>query len=246
MKVIAVIPARFNATRFPGKPLADLNGKPMIQWVHEATRKARGIDEVIVATDDERIQKAVLAFGGNCLMTSPLLVSGTDRVAAVAEQTNGDIYINVQGDEPLIEPSVLEAGLALVKSGAFEMASVMSPLKSHGELENRTVVKALADKSGKALYFSRFPIPYSRVEPPPVANLVCRRHLGLYVYKKETLLRLKNLPPSPIELGESLEQLRALDNGISIGLALAASTSIGVDTPADLEEVKRILQARKS
>lgn len=244
MKAIAVIPARYSATRFPGKPLADLRGKPMVQWVYEGARRAKGIDQVIVATDDKRIFDAVKAFGGAALMTSDTLLSGTDRVAAVAEVTDADIYLNVQGDEPLIEAGAIEGALALVKDGRFTMSSAMTRLKSHGELENRTVVKALADRSGKAIYFSRYPIPYSRVAPPPVEQLACFRHLGLYVYRKDILKRLTTLPPSPLELGESLEQLRALDNGIAIGLAVVESVSIGVDTPEDLETVKAILAAR--
>lgn len=241
MKVIAVIPARYQATRLPGKPLADIHGKPMIQWVYEGAKGAHGIDEVVVATDDDRILEAVAKFGGKGTLTSSDLTSGTDRVAAVAVASDADIYINVQGDEPLIEPRTIEGALDLVRSGRFAMASAMTRLNSHGELENRSVVKAIVDNTDRALYFSRYPIPYSRMAPPAPEKLACFRHLGLYVYRRETLLKLRSLPPSPLELGESLEQLRALENGIAIGLALVESRSVGVDTPEDLESVRRTI-----
>ena len=162
MKTIAVIPARFGASRLPGKPLALIHGKPMIQWVYESTCKAQGVDEVWIATDDQRVLDSVSGFGGKALMTSSALASGTDRVAAVADQIPGDVYINVQGDEPLIEPKTIEAALKLVTTGGFQMSSVMTRLKNKQELENLSVVKALVDKNGRAIYFSRYPIPYSR------------------------------------------------------------------------------------
>jgi len=243
MKVIAVIPARFAATRLPGKPLADICGKPMVQWVYERAAKAKGIDAVYVATDDRRIQAAVESFGGKCLLTAPELPSGTDRVAAVADEVEGDIFLNVQGDEPLIEPATIEAGLALVTSGKFPMASVMTRLNSAAELENRSVVKAIVDKDNRAIYFSRYPIPYSRIEPPTSVEDYCPyRHLGLYVYKRDTLMKIRSLPPCPLEKGESLEQLRALFHGIPIGLAEAVSVSIGVDTQEDLETVRSLVK----
>lgn len=245
MKTIAVIPARFAATRLPGKPLADIHGKPMVQWVYEGAAKARGITQVVVATDDPRIFAAVEAFGGTAVMTSNTLTSGTDRVAAVADKMPADIYINVQGDEPLIEPSTIEAALELITEGDFEMSSVMTPLRSKEELESPAVVKAIADRRGRALYFSRYPIPYSRGPlPEDPAKWACYRHLGLYVYRRATLLKLRELPPSPIELGESLEQLRAMDNGIGIGLSVVASVSIGVDIPEDLDKVRKIVAER--
>lgn len=242
MKTIAVIPARYGAARLPGKPLAMINGKPMIQWVYESARKAQGIDEVWVATDDQRILDSVEAFGGKAIMTSPHLTSGTDRVAAVADEKPADIYINVQGDEPLIEPRTIEAALELVLSGGFEMSSVMTRLKSRQELDSLAVVKALADNKGKAIYFSRYPIPYSR-NPAPHSpeDWACYRHLGLYVYRRATLMRLRELEPSKIEVGESLEQLRAMENGIGIGLAVVDSISMGVDIPEDLETVRKLI-----
>lgn len=241
MKTIAVIPARYGASRLPGKPLALIHGKPMIQWVYESTCKARGVDEVWIATDDQRILDSVSSFGGKALMTSSTLASGTDRVAAVADQIPGDVYINVQGDEPLIEPKTIEAALKLVTQGSFQMSSAMTRLKSKQELENLSVVKALVDRNGKAIYFSRYPIPYSRnPAPQTLSDWACFRHLGLYCYRRETLMQIRKLEPSKIEVGESLEQLRAMENGISIGLALVESVSVGVDTPEDLEMVKKL------
>lgn len=244
MKIIAVIPARYAATRLPGKPLADILGKPMVQWVYERAAKARGIDAVYVATDDARIETAVRAFGGNCLLTSPDLQSGTDRVAAVADEVPGDIFLNVQGDEPLIEPLTIEKTLELVRSGKFPLGSAMTPLKSREELENRSVVKVLTDCDDRAIYFSRFPIPYGRMEPPDSAReYVPFRHLGLYVYRRETLEKFRALPPCPLEKAESLEQLRALYHGIPIGLATVESRSIGVDTPEDLAAIRTLAQS---
>ncbi len=247
MRKIAVIPARYGATRLPGKPLLEIQGRPMIQWVYEATSKARGLDDVIVATDDFRIQKAVQGFGGNAIMTEANLKSGTDRVAAVADEIPADIYINVQGDEPLMEPATIEKALSLVESGPFEMSSVVTPLKNRQELDSLSTVKAIMDKKGRALYFSRYPIPYSRnAAPHSPKEWACYRHLGLYVYRKNTLMRIRELEPSPLELGESLEQLRALENGIEIGLGLVNSISMGVDVPEDLETVRSLLEEETS
>jgi len=214
----------------------------MIQWVYESASKARGIDEVWIATDDQRILDSAGAFGGKAIMPSPHLTSGTVRVAAVADEKPADIYINIQGDEPLIEPSTIEAALELVLSGGFEMSSVMTRLKSRQELDSLAVVKALADKKGRAIYFSRYPIPYSRnAAPHSPEDWACFRHLGLYVYRRATLMRLRELDPSKIEVGESLEQLRAMENGIGIGLAVVDSISMGVDIPEDLETVRKLV-----
>jgi 3-deoxy-manno-octulosonate cytidylyltransferase (CMP-KDO synthetase) len=241
MRVVAVIPARFGSTRFPGKPLAKIHDKPMIQWVYERASRARGVDLTVVATDDERISRAVAEFGGKVIMTASDIASGTDRVAAVADQEKADIYLNVQGDEPMIEPAGIERGLDLVRSGRFSMGTVMTPLKTRAELEERSIVKVLVDKTGRAIYFSRYPIPYSRIEAP-VSGFAGFRHIGLYVYTRETLMRLRSLAVTEIERGESLEQLRALQDGIAIGCAEVDFVSIGVDTPEDLEKVKRELK----
>lgn len=214
----------------------------MVQWVYERASLAKGVFKTVVATDDDRISDAVRNFGGEVVMTSPEIQSGTDRVRAVAEQISADIYVNVQGDEPLIDALAIEAAIDLVSSGKFLMSTVMTPLKELEELTNPSVVKVLADRQGRALYFSRLPIPYSRGEiPTDVTQFVCQRHIGLYVFKRELLERWPNLPPSRLEKGEILEQLRALEDGISIGIVQVGMTSIGVDTPEDLEKVRQIL-----
>jgi 3-deoxy-manno-octulosonate cytidylyltransferase (CMP-KDO synthetase) len=242
-KVIAVIPSRYASTRLPEKPLADIHGKPMVQWVYERAAQARGVDAVYVATDDERIASAVKKFGGNVVMTSPEINSGTDRVAAVADQVTGDVFINVQGDEPLMDPKAIEAGVELVTSGRFPMATVMTPLTTREELNEPSVVKVIADQTGRSIYFSRHPIPYSRGEVPRDGEqFACMRHVGLYIYTRETLMRFRSLPPTALEKAEVLEQLRALDAGIPIGITEVNFLSIGVDTPADLERVRAILK----
>lgn len=246
MKVVGLIPARYAATRLPGKPLSEINGKPMVQWVYEKASQAESLNEVWVATDDERILKAVEAFGGRAVMTSKELTSGTDRIAQAADQIGADVYVNIQGDEPMMDPHGIDLATALVVSGRFQMASLMTPLKTQQDLENPTVVKVITDASARAIYFSRFPIPYSRHSPietgdMPGGEFACKRHVGLYVYTREVLFKFRSLPPSKLEKGEMLEQLRALANGISIGMAEADFESIGVDTPEDLERVRSIL-----
>jgi 3-deoxy-manno-octulosonate cytidylyltransferase (CMP-KDO synthetase) len=244
LKVATVIPARFAAQRLPGKPLADILGKPMIQHVFERAAQARGIALTGVATDDERIARAVEGFGGKVWMTSPDLQSGTDRVAAVARMNPEiDIFVNVQGDEPLMEPAAIEAAVELVASGRFELSTVMTPMRDGADLSNPAVVKVISDDHGRAIYFSRHPIPYSRKPSPDAGEpFVCRRHVGLYVYRRETLLKFSGLPPCAMERAESLEQLRALQAGIPIGIAEVDFTSIGVDTPEELEKVRSILR----
>jgi 3-deoxy-manno-octulosonate cytidylyltransferase (CMP-KDO synthetase) len=241
--VIAVIPARYASTRLPAKILVDIHGKPMIQWVYERAKLARGIDQVVVATDDARILTVVDQFGGKAVMTSVDLQSGTDRVAAVADQVPGDIFVNVQGDEPLMDPRAIEEAVELVRSGRFTMSTVMSPLRTEAELNDPSVVKVISDRLGRAIYFSRHPIPYSRgARPEAGASYVCRRHVGLYVYDRPTLMRFRSLPVSALEKAEVLEQLRALADGIAIGITEVDFVSIGVDTPEDLERVRQVLR----
>ena len=245
MNVVAVIPARFGAQRLPGKPLADLLGKPMIQWVYEGARRARTPSQFIIATDDPRIEAAARAFGARVVMTSSDIQSGTDRVAAVADQVPADVYVNVQGDEPLIEGEIIDRAVELVTSGRFRMSTLMTPLRSLEELRNPAVVKVISDLQSRALYFSRHPIPYSRISEPPAGQpFISRRHLGLYVYTRDLLRDLRKVPPCDLERAESLEQLRALEQGVAIGIAEVQSQSIGVDVPEDLEEVRKLLKAR--
>ena len=245
MKVVAVIPARYASTRLHAKPLADIHGKPMIQWVYERVKKARGLDLVIIATDDERIAEPCRKFGAEVMMTDPQLPSGTDRVAAVADRVAGDVFVNVQGDEPLIETVAIDRAIELVTSGRYPMGTVMAPLKTDEELHTAAVVKVVADRRGRALYFSRHPIPYSRKPKPELGeSYACRRHVGLYAYTRDTLFRIRSLSPSSLEKGESLEQLRAMEDGIPIGIAEVVFNSIGVDTPEELEKVRAILYGK--
>jgi 3-deoxy-manno-octulosonate cytidylyltransferase (CMP-KDO synthetase) len=240
--VVAVIPARYASTRFPGKPLVDIHGKPMVQWVYERARRAKGVTRVVVATDDARIEKAVQTFGGEVMMTSPDHATGTDRLAEVADRAKAEVYVNVQGDEPMIEPAAIERAVELVTSKRFPMATVMTRLKTSNELHDPSVVKVIADKAGRAIYFSRLPIPYSRgAEPASAQEYACLRHVGLYVYDHATLMRFRALKPAALEQGEVLEQLRAIADGIPIGIAEVNFASIGVDTPEDLEKVRRLL-----
>ncbi len=237
-RVITVIPARYGSTRLPAKPLALIAGKPMIQHVYERAAKARGVAETWVATDHVEIERVVQGFGGRVKMTSPDLASGTDRVAAVADAVDGDVFVNVQGDEPLMAARAVELAVDLVVSGRFPMSTIMTPLRDARELDDPSVVKVLADKMDRAIYFSRHPIPYSRGARPSAGTFACHRHVGLYVYTRETLARFRKLPPSPIEQGEVLEQLRALEAGIPIGIVEHDFVSLGVDTPEDLKRVE--------
>lgn len=249
MSTCIVIPARLGSTRLPEKALADIHGKPMVQWVYEKAKKVRGVDEVWVATDHERIVKAVEKAGGQAVMTPESLQSGTDRVAFVAEKfmkergaKAPEIFINVQGDEPTLDPVSVERSLELVKSGRFTMATPAANLLSVESFKNPNVVKALVAKDSRAVYFSRFPIPFSRGELPEDFSLSSvRHHLGVYVYTTETLLKFASLERSPWEAAESLEQLRALYHGIPIGVAFADRATTGVDTQEDLDSVRKIL-----
>jgi 3-deoxy-manno-octulosonate cytidylyltransferase (CMP-KDO synthetase) len=242
MMVVAVIPARYGSTRLPAKPLADICGKPMIQWVYEKAKQSMLCTRVCVATDDERVASVVRAFGGEVIMTSPDIQSGTDRMAAVAAQIPGDIFVNVQGDEPLIDGEAIDLAIEPVMKGKFDLTSLRVPVKSIEDLENKNVVKVICDDHNRALYFSRYPIPYSRVTPDLAkAPFLCSQHVGIYVYRRDVLAKVSALPPTDLERAESLEQLRAMKAGISIGVFLANFDSVGVDTIEDLEKVRRIL-----
>jgi 3-deoxy-manno-octulosonate cytidylyltransferase (CMP-KDO synthetase) len=245
MRVLAVIPARYASVRLPAKPLADIHGKPMIQWVYERAKASSAVDRVVVATDDERIAKAVRGFGGEAMMTSSEIQSGTDRVAAVADEIDADVYVNIQGDEPLMATEAITAAVELVTSKRFVMGTAMTPMTDPDDLSNVAVVKVIADRLDRAIYFSRHPIPYSRGEAPKAGGeFACRRHVGLYTYTKECLFRIRSLPQSLWEKGEMLEQLRAMEDGISIGIREVDFLSIGVDTPEELEKVRKILDKR--
>ncbi|OYT72069.1 MAG: 3-deoxy-manno-octulosonate cytidylyltransferase [Chloracidobacterium sp. CP2_5A] len=237
--VVAVIPARYGASRLPGKPLIDLGGQPMIQRVYARARQAPGIARVIVATDDRRIAAAVEGFGGEVWMTRADHASGTDRVAEVAAKLDASLIVNVQGDEPLIAPDTIAAALAPFETDeTLPMATTCEPLDP-ADAANPSVVKVVCDAHGCALYFSRALIPYPR--QPAAARALWRKHTGLYVYRRESLLRLTALPPASLEVAEGLEQLRALAWGLRIRVVEAARGAPGVDTPDDVERVRRQL-----
>jgi 3-deoxy-manno-octulosonate cytidylyltransferase (CMP-KDO synthetase) len=257
VKTLAVLPSRFASTRFPGKPLALIAGRPMIQWVWEAARAAEGVDRVIVATDDERIRQAVEAFGGEARMTDPDLPSGTDRVAAVLEGLAEpfETVLNIQGDEPAIHPETIAAVVRLMaEDPGLDMGTASCAFADADEVFNPNAVKVVVDDRKRALYFSRSPIPYLRNSKafspdfrPWMApdQLGCfRRHLGIYAYRPQALRRFTQLPPHPLERLEMLEQLRALAAGMAIGVAVSPFPSLGVDTPADVAPVEAALLAR--
>ena len=249
MKVIGVIPSRFGSTRFPGKPLAMIEGKPLIYWVVEQCKKTRSPSDVIVATDDDRIADAVKKFC-RVEMTSIHHPSGTDRVEEVVKRSDADAAINIQGDEPLIAPEVIDAVADLIQKGREKMATAATLIKNNEEYENPNVVKVVLDVHDRALYFSRRTIPYCRdfagqsIEKQR-ESFPFLKHLGIYGYRRETLKRLVRLPVSSLERAEKLEQLRALENGIHIAVAKVAYESIGVDTPEDIARVERILKLNR-
>jgi 3-deoxy-manno-octulosonate cytidylyltransferase (CMP-KDO synthetase) len=243
LRVVGIIPARYASTRFEGKPLADLAGKPMIQHVYERSRRAACLDDLLVATDDERIFQAVRSFGGKAVMTSPDHATGTDRLAEVCESLDADIVINVQGDEPLIEPAAIQqAARPLIADSSIVMGTLMNEIASEEELLNPNVVKVVVDKDGFALYFSRSPLPYPR--PGTWGQATYYRHIGLYVYRREFLMTYAILPQTQLEKQEKLEQLRALEHGYRIRVVLTEHRSIGVDTPEDLERVRALLAGK--
>ena len=241
--VLALIPARFHSTRLPGKILADIAGKPMIEHVYRRAAAASRVHAVIVATDDDRIVSAVESFGGAALLTSPDHVSGTDRIAEIVSQLPCRCVVNVQGDEPLIEPATLDAAIEpMLADSTLEMSTISRPFGSVSEFNNPNVVKVVTNASGDALYFSRAPIPASGPSgSQAVVPTSARAHVGLYVYRRETLLRLAALPPAPLELEESLEQLRALAHGIRIRVVDTRHIAAGVDTPDDLARVRSMM-----
>jgi 3-deoxy-manno-octulosonate cytidylyltransferase (CMP-KDO synthetase) len=241
--VVAIVPARYQSTRLPAKALADIAGRPMIEHVCRRAADARLVDAVIVATDDERIARVVEAFGGTPWMTRPDHATGTDRIAEVAAALPCRIVVNVQGDEPLMDPSVVDAVVRpLLENPEGEMATAGRPLRDAGEFANPNVVKVVRDVTGRALYFSRAPVPWHR-DAPDVAPAMARVHLGIYAYRRDVLLRVASLPPVAIERVEALEQLRALAHGIGIHVVETEHYSIGVDTPDDLARVRERLLA---
>ena len=249
MKISAVIPARYGSTRFEGKPLADILGKPMIQYVYEGVRRSKWIDEVIVATDDQRIAEAVKSFGGKAVMTSSTHFTGTDRVAEVAKKLKSEIIVNVQGDEPLIKGNVIDKAIRpLIVDDTLQMSTLMTRIVEVRDWLNPHIVKVVVDQKNFALYFSRSPIPFprdlqiGRLESNPFGtsrSLPQRvfKHIGVYVFRRKFLLHFSRMKPTPLEKLEKLEQLRALENGYPIKVNLVDYEPLSVDTPEDLQKV---------
>lgn len=249
MKISAIIPARYGSARFEGKPLADILGKPMIQYVYEGVLQSKLIDEAIVATDDQRILETVNSFGGKAVMTSPTHSTGTDRVAEVAKTLKSGIIVNIQGDEPLIKGSVIDKAIRpLLLDETLHMSTLMTRIEEVKDWLNPHIVKVVVDQKDFALYFSRSPIPFprdlniGRLESHPFGTnrplpRMVFKHIGVYVFRRKFLLNFPNMKPTPLEKLEKLEQLRALENGYKIKVTPVDYEPICVDTPEDLQKV---------
>lgn len=251
MTIVAIIPVRYDSTRFPGKPLAKIGGKPMIQHVYENASKVNGLDRVLVATDDRRILETVKGFGGEATLTSKRHATGTDRLAEVVKKIKADWVVNVQGDLPFVRPQTISKALrAICRSRSIPMVTVRTPIYQEQEWFNPNVVKVVTDSKGFALYFSRAPLPYIQsIKKPaqrPAQVRRCRiwgyRHVGIYVYRRDFLAKFSRLPASPLERTEQLEQLRALERGYSIRVMDVNEPSVEVDTPEDLEKAEDYLK----
>lgn len=238
-----IIPARYASSRFPGKSLAPISGKPMIEHVYERAKNSKLARRVIVATDDKRIADVVEAFGGQWLMTSDKHNTGTDRLSEVADiLKDTEIIANVQGDEPLINADSIDSAIApLLDDETVEMSTIAYPIKDKDLIQDPGIVKVVVDQNGFALYFSRYPIPYYR-DDADCETKERLGHAGLYVYRKTTLKKLAALPQTPLELKEKLEQLRALENGIRIKVVVKAHTSPGVDVPEDVSKIEALMK----
>jgi len=252
--IIAVIPARYGSTRFPGKALALIKDKPMIRWVYERTQRSRLVDRVVVATDDERIRQVITAFGGDAVMTSPEHPTGTDRVSEVAEKLDCDIVVNVQGDEPLIHPEMIDQAISpFLDDASIPMGTLCKKMDNPEEAFDPNVVKVVFDGNGFALYFSRAPIPWDRDHwsgKSSFAGMALARpmykHIGLYVYRRDFLLHYAKMPQTPLEAAEKLEQLRALESGYRIKTVVTEHESFGVDIPEDLSKILNRLKEREN
>ena len=242
MKRLVVIPARYASTRLPGKPLADIAGKPLIRWVYDAARQSKLAHEVIVATDDERIRDAVSAFGAAPVMTSPECPSGTDRVYEAIRERKADVIVNVQGDEPLIRGDMIDTLFAAFEQEPLEMATLSCPLADEDEFRNPNIVKVVPDANGFALYFSRSPIPFFR-RPTGVPMY---KHIGIYGYSRSFLETFVKLPGGRLEETESLEQLRALEAGHRVKVLVVDYDGISIDKPEDLDRARSVLSHKKA
>jgi 3-deoxy-manno-octulosonate cytidylyltransferase (CMP-KDO synthetase) len=241
--VLGVIPARYGSTRFEGKIIAPLEGKPVVVHVYERTLRTRLVSKAIIATDDERVRDAVAPFGADVVMTRRDHPSGTDRIAEAVADSNAEIIVNVQGDEPLIDPRVIDATVQpLLDDPEIPMSTARCLIQDQESVNNPNVVKVVCDAKGRALYFSRWPIPYVRGEKPNAALGCYWQHIGLYVYRRDFLLEYARMAPTPLEQLEKLEQLRALENGYPIAVVDTEYVSVGVDTREDLRKVEELLQ----
>jgi 3-deoxy-manno-octulosonate cytidylyltransferase (CMP-KDO synthetase) len=240
LRILGVIPARYASVRFPGKALARIAGKTMLEHVFERASQARYLTGVVVATDDQRIYEEARGFGAPVIMTRADHVSGTDRVAEVASARDAEIIVNIQGDEPLIDPSAIDAAvLSLLDAPVVSMGTLKRRIEDPLDIDNPNVVKVVTDFAGRAIYFSRCPIPYARGSE----TLTRFKHIGLYVYRRDFLLAYSDLPVGPLETAEKLEQLRALENGFTIRVVETEYESLGVDTPEDLARVSKLFDA---
>jgi 3-deoxy-manno-octulosonate cytidylyltransferase (CMP-KDO synthetase) len=241
-RILGVIPARFASSRFPGKALAVIAGKTMLQHVFERARAARYLTQVIIATDDDRIARVARSFGAPVRMTRADHFSGTDRVAEVASADTAEIVVNIQGDEPLIDPTAIDAAILTVADEKdVAMGTLKRRIEDPAELSNPNVVKVATSLYGRAIYFSRLPIPH--VRDGSTTSLTHFKHIGLYVYRRDFLLSYPDLPVGPLERAERLEQLRALENGYPIQVAETEYESLGVDTPEDFDRVSKLFEA---
>jgi 3-deoxy-manno-octulosonate cytidylyltransferase (CMP-KDO synthetase) len=246
MKITAVIPARYASTRFPGKALADIGGKPMIQHVYERTSRASLVSRVIVATDDQRIADVIQRIGGEVVMTAASHETGTDRLAEVARGLDSDLIVNVQGDEPLIDPAMINQAIQpFLDNPGLKMGTLKTRVLCLHDFLSPNVVKVVTDRDGNALYFSRSPLPFFRDKWQDLKDesfvsgrMLCYKHVGLYVYRRDFLLEFAAMPPTALEMSEKLEQLRAVENGVRIRVVETEFTSIGVDTPDDLNKAQ--------
>ncbi len=246
MTVIGVIPSRYASTRLPAKALIDIKGKPMVRRVYEQAKKASLVNRVVVATDDERIARVVRNFGGEVVMTSSDILSGSDRVAAVAEQIEGNIFVNIQGDEPLIDPRMIDQGVSILKNDSNVLAgTLVRRIEDPRDLQNPAIVKVVRDAHGDALYFTRSVVPFQRDEKDRsswVLKTPYYKHIGLYVFRRDFLQEFSRLKQGPLEEAEKLEQLRILEAGYRIRTAVTEYDSIPVDTSDDVAKVLQLLE----
>lgn len=248
MKALGLIPARYGSTRFPGKPLALLAGKPMVQWVYERAAQAKLLSEVLVATDDQRIFDAVEKFGGRVVMTRSDHPSGSDRIAEVAATSDAEIIVNIQGDEPLIEPAAIDLGVKiLLDHPAAQVGTLVCPIRDAADLRNPNIVKVALAQDNTALYFSRSPIPFCRgvqTDVEWVQQYTYFKHIGLYIFRRDMLLQFVKWPPGILERVESLEQLRLLEHGVKIHVAVTEYEVRGVDTEEDLVTLNKTFRSK--